>query len=106
MNYHSYFYYETKDGIILSFDDNKRRFGTKVSSWVWLSKMIFKVTITKINQNKRKKIRKRRPQREEPSKLFIKSLRKVVGALDFTCILFKHQRSSLCNFVLNFFIIG
>ena len=77
---------------------------TKVSSWVWLGKMIFKVTITKINQNKRQK--KWRPQREEPSKLFIRSLYKVVGALDFTCILFKHQRSSLCDFVLNFFIIG
>ena len=80
---------------------------TKVSSWVWLGKMIFKVTITKINQNKKIIIiRKGRPQRVEPSKLFIRSLCKVVGALDFTCVLFKHQRSSLCDFVLNFFIIG
>ena len=74
---------------------------TKVSSWVWLGKMIFKVTITKINQNKRKK--KWRPQREETSKILIRYLCKVVGALDFTCILFKHQRSSLYDFVLIFF---
>ena len=72
---------------------------------VWLDKTISKVAITKTNQANEKSWRRRPPQREEffqdPS--FIRSLCKVVGALELSCISFfiYAPKSSKSNIVLN-----
>ena len=77
---------------------------------VWLGKTISKVAITKTNQANEKSWRRRQPQREvffqDPS--FIRSLCKVVGVLEFSCITFftYAPKSSKSYFVLNILRIG
>ena len=77
---------------------------------VWLGKTISKVAITKTNQANEKSWRRRQPQREvffqDPS--FIRSLCKVVGVLEFSCITFftYAPKSSKSNIVLNILRIG